>query len=501
MLAATILGSSMAFIDGSAVSIALPAIQLDLQASVAELQWVVESYALFLAALLLVGGSLGDRIGRRKMFAWGISLFALTSVWCGLAPNAGMLIAARAAQGISAALLVPGSLAIISASFEGTARGKAIGTWSGFTAMTAAAGPVLGGWLVTNLSWRWVFLINVPLAIVVLAILLYRVSESRGESTVGPLDWRGAAFSILGLGGLVFGLVESARLGFDHPMVIAAIGIGVLGIIAFLFAEARVQSPMVPLSMFKSKSFSGANLLTFLLYGSLGGALFFLPFNLIQVQGYSATAAGAAFLPFIVIIALLSRWAGGLVTRLGPKVPLVVGPAIVSLGFGLLVLPGIGGNYWATFFPAVVVLGLGMAISVAPLVTVVMGAVDSRLAGTASGVNNAVSRSASLLAIAVMGVVVLAAFNSALDNRLEAIDPPLPVIAHLEDERINLAGAEVPPELSAELGAELERAIDEAFVSSFRVAMLVGSGLALGGSLVTLLFIGRRQEDQTAIAA
>ena len=276
------------------------------------MQWVVEAYALLLAALMLVGGSLGDRFGRRRVFAVGVTLFALASAWYGMASTAGQFIVARGAQGVGGALLVPGSLAIISASFSDERRGRAIGTWSGFTAMTTAIGPVLGGWLVDNLSWRWVFFINIPLAVIVLLILWARVPESRNEDHVVQLDWPGAILVTVGLGTLVYGLIESANLGLGHPLVLGSVATGVLALAAFVFVEARSRAPMMPLTLFGSRTFSGANIVTLLLYSALGGALFFLPFNLIQVQGYSATEAGASFLPLILVIFLLSRWAGGL---------------------------------------------------------------------------------------------------------------------------------------------------------------------------------------------
>lgn len=498
VLAATILGSSLAFIDGTAVSVALPVLQKDLGASVTQMQWVVEAYALLLAALLLVGGAMGDRIGRKRVFSIGIGLFALASIWGGLAPNAGQLIIARALQGVGGAMMVPASLAIISASFSEDDRGRAIGTWSGFTAITAAIGPVLGGWLVTNLSWRWVFFINIPIAIIVLLILLWKVEESRNESAQGPIDWLGAALSTVGLTGLVYGLVESGNLGFSHPGVVSSLVVGVVSLIAFVWLESRIANPMMDLKVFKSRSFSGANILTFLLYGALGGSLFFLPFNMIQVQGYSATEAGAAWLPFIVIIAVLSRWAGGLIQKFGPKLPLVIGPAIASVGFLLFMLPGIGGSYWTTFFPAILVLGLGMAISVAPLVTVVMGSVEQEYAGLASGVNNAISRTASLLSLAVFGVALLAIFNSTLDSRLDSIDVPPAVELALEDQRDNLAGTELPTGIDPALARSLERAIDEAFVESFRWVMFIGAILALLSSIVAMFSIGNPREPELA---
>jgi len=498
VLAATILGSSLAFIDGTAVSVALPVMQKDLGASVTQMQWVVEAYALFLAALLLVGGAMGDRIGRKRVFGIGIGLFTLASIWGGLAPTAGQLIIARALQGVGGAMMVPASLAIISASFSDDDRGCAIGTWPGFTAITAAIGPVLGGWLVTNLSWRWVFFINIPIAIIVLMILFWKIDESKNESAQGPIDWLGALLSTLGLTGLVFGLVESGNLGFSHPGVVASLVVGVAALVGFVWLESRIANSMMDLKVFKSRSFSGANILTFLLYGALGGSLFFLPFNMIQVQGYSATEAGAAWLPFIIIIAVLSRWAGGLIMKFGPKLALVVGPAISSVGFLLFMVPGIGGSYWTTFFPAILVLGLGMAISVAPLVTVVMGSVDQESAGLASGVNNAISLTASLLALAVFDVALLAIFNTTLDNKLDAIDVPPSVVLALEEQRENLAGAEVPAGIDPTLARSLERAIDEAFVESFRWVMFIGAILALLSSVVAMFTIGNPRKPELA---
>lgn len=489
VLAATIIGSSMVFIDSTVVNVALPVLQRELQATVAQVQWIVEAYALFLAALILVGGSLGDRFGRRRIFAYGVAVFALASAWCGLAPDVNQLIIARVAQGVGGALLTPGSLAIISASFSEKQRGQAIGTWSGFTGITSAVGPVLGGWLVEQASWRWIFFLNLPLAVLVLGIVYWRVPESRDESGPHRLDWWGAALATLGLGAVVYGLVESSNLGLGDPIVLGTLVLGLIGLSAFIFVEAHSRTPMMPLTLFRSRTFSGANLLTLLLYAALGGALFFFPFNLIQVQGYTATAAGAAFLPLILIMFLLSRWSGGLVSQYGAKRPLMVGPAIAAVGFALFALPGIGGSYWTTFFPAVVVLGLGMAVSVAPLTTTVMSAVQERQAGVASGVNNAVSRIAGLLSVAILSILVLQVFSSSLDRRLATLEIPPGVQQALDQQRTKLAGAEVPPGLDNSLGSALERVIAESFVDGFRLVMLIAAGLAIASALIAFLMI------------
>ena len=491
ILAATILGSSMSFIDGTVVNVALPALQANLNATAIDVQWIVEAYALFLAALLLLGGSLGDHFGRKRIYSIGIALFALASMWCGLAPNVGQLIVARAVQGIGGALLVPGSLAIISASFSEDERGQAIGTWSGSTAITTALGPVMGGWLIEHVSWRAVFFLNLPLAIVVLLLVFRFVPESRDEEETGKLDLVGAALATISLGAIVYGLIESSRLGFHSPIVITALSSSLICLIAFVIVEARRRHPMLPLTLFRSRNFTGANLLTLFLYAALAGTLFFLPLNLIQIQGYSPTAAGAASLPFILIMFLLSRWSGGLVKRYGPRLPLVIGPIIAGIGLALFMRPGVGGSYWTMFFPAVVVLGLGMAISVAPLTTTVMNSVKESHAGIASGVNNAVSRTAGLLAIAVLVLIMFQSFNRCLDQRLNQLAVPVEIRAAVNSQRIKLAAAEIPPAADS-MRAGIQQAIDECFVSGFRRVMLVGCGLALGSSLMAWFIIRSR---------
>ncbi len=497
ILAATILGSSMAFIDGTVVNVALPSIQHALNTTVSGTQWVVESYALFLAALILLGGTLGDLYGRRRIFTSGIFLFAAASAWCGFAPDIRHLIAARALQGVGGALLVPGSLAIISAAFPTAERGKAIGTWSGFTGITAAIGPVLGGWLVQHLSWRWVFFINLPIAAAVIAISFLFVPESYGDRGKNRLDIPGAFLITLGLGCLVFSMIEAPGLGWANPEVWGTAVASCAAIGLFLWRESKVDSPLLPLQLFRSMNFSGANLLTLLLYAALGAVLFFLPFNLIQVQGYSPTQAGAANLPFIFILFFLSRWAGGLVAHYGAKLPLVIGPIIAAAGFLLFARPAIGGSYWTTFFPAMLVLGLGMSGVVAPLTTTVMDSVSEHQAGVASGVNNAVSRVASLLSIAVLGIIALHVFNTQLENSLDAANYSSTVKHAVLEQRNRLTQIEPPKELTADQRAALKHSIDESFLAGFRWVMIVSAGLALLSALSAWAMIQGKTESKT----
>jgi len=496
VLGAAIIGSSMAFIDGTVVNVALPAIQADLHATAFQAQWVVESYALLLAALLLVGGSLGDHFGRRRIFAIGVALFALASLGCALAGDVRQLILARAVQGVGGAMLVPGSLALISASFPEKERGRAIGTWSGFSGITAAIGPVVGGFLVDHYSWIWAFLVNLPMAAVVLLIVWRHVPESRGGAAAGErLDLRGAALATVALGGVVYAFIEAPTQGWGSPPVLAALLGGLAASMAFVVVELRVRAPMLPLSLLRIGNFGGANLLTLLLYAALGGGLYFFPLNLIQVQGYSATVAGAALLPFILIMFALSGWAGQLVDRFGPRLPLVVGPSIAAVGFALFAIPGVGANYWTSFFPAVVVLGFGMTVTVAPLTTTVMNAVGADLAGIASGVNNAVSRAAAVLAIAVFGVVLAWAFDLRLGQGLRDLGASAEITAFVLAQRSQLAGAALPPGADPAAAAALRQTVNASFVSGFRWVMLLCAGLALLSALSAWMLIGGAKDD------
>jgi EmrB/QacA subfamily drug resistance transporter len=478
VLAATIMGSGMAFIDGAVVGVALPVIGSDLEASVPLMQWVLNAYVLVSAALTLVGGAAGDRFGRRRVFIAGIVVFTAASVACGLAPGAGALIAARVVQGLGGALMVPNSLAIIGAAFDEHEKGKAIGTWAAASSIAGALGPVLGGWLADVVSWRAIFFINVPVAVLTVLIAASAVPESRDPEAAPRLDWAGAGLAATGLAAVAFALIEASELGWSDPAVYlsAAGGVALLG--GFLWTEACEATPMVPLGLFRSSRFSGINLLTLLLYGALAGGFFLVPFDLIRIEGYSAAQAGAAFLPFPLVIFALSRWSGGLIDRLGARLPLIAGPLITAAGLVLFALAGLGGSYWRAVLPPMLVTGLGMAVCVAPLTAAVMSAVPERQMGVASGVNNAVADIASLLAVAAFGAVGLAVFGHALDGGLAGLGSSPELAQAAAAVKRTLAGTDLPGTLPADARVALESAISIAFAASFRWLMLGAAGLA-----------------------
>jgi EmrB/QacA subfamily drug resistance transporter len=487
-LVVAILGSGIAFLDASVIAVALPVMQHELSMTVGLAQWIVEAYSLMLASLVLVGGALGDRLGRKRVYLIGLTLFAVASAACGLAPSAIVLVAARAVQGVGAAMLVPGSLSLISAAYDDKKRGAAIGTWSAFSAITGVVGPVAGGWVVAHGSWRWLFFFNVPLAVAIVVLSRTHVMETRDDEAPAAMDWLGAALATLGLGLVVYALVNSADAGGARQMVPLLV-VGLVTLVAFVIVEARGRTPMVHLALFRSRTFSGTNLLTLVLYAALGGAFFFLPFDLIQIQKYPPAGAGAALLPFVLLVAGMSRGMGALVVRVGTRPLLVVGPAVAAVGFALLARPTTGGSYWSTFFPGIVVLGVGMGLTVAPLTTGVMGAVESRHAGVASGINNAVARAAGVLAIAALGVLLTTRFDAVLDARLPNMMLPPEVMRTVEVERVQLAGADLSGVGDPAVRELVRRAFADAYVAAFRVVMLVCSGLAAIGAMVAGLMV------------
>lgn len=400
VLPATILGSSLGFIDGSVVNVALPAIQSDLDAGLATTQWVVNGYMLMLASLILLGGTVGDRFGQRRIFLAGLVGFTLASIACALAPTPVTLIAARVIQGIAAAFLIPASLALIGSAFTGEDRGKAIGTWAAAGAITTAFGPPLGGWLVDVIGWRAIFFINVPIAAAAL-VMGAKIASSPAHRTYRNFDIAGTTVMVVGLGLLSYGLIAAGEGNSitGGIAILLALPFG----FAFIIIERRAAEPLVPLSLFANRQFSGANLLTVTLYASLSGSLFILPFVLIYAHGYSATAAGAALLPFSILLGLGSRYAGSLAKQIGTRIMLVSGPAITGAGYVVLALLVDAGGYWSAFFPGLVTVGLGMTITVAPLTTAVFDAAPDDASGTASGINNAASRIGGLIAVAALG--------------------------------------------------------------------------------------------------
>ncbi|MEO1288614.1 MAG: MFS transporter, partial [Chloroflexota bacterium] len=483
VLFATISASSMAFIGGSSLNVALPAIQSDLGASGGDLLWIINAYALFLAALLLLGGSLGDHYGRKRIYMVGIVIFTLASVACGLAPTSEVLIGARIVQGIGGAMMVPGSLAIVSAYFDDNTRGKAIGYWSSVTTLTSVAGPLLGGVLAENGLWRGIFYINIPLAIVALYALVTRVPESYDEEATSHFDYVGAILVALGMAGITYGSItigEVGIAGFQRVDLLGSLIGGLVLLGAFIWWEGRSREPMMPLRLFESSTFLGANLLTLLLYGALGGALYFLPLNLVQVQGYGETLAGIAFLPWSILLVVLSPVMGNLVDRYGARLPLTIGPIVTGFGFGALALIGMTdgpSDYWLTYLPATLILGAGMGILVAPLTTAVMGSVPQNSAGIASGVNNAMSRASQVLALSIMGGIGLVVFTSAFAPEIEALSLPETETVTLIDASADLAGINIPETLSEGEQEEVQDVIDRQFVSMFNLVMWIAAGM------------------------
>jgi len=492
VMVSTIMASAMAFIDGSALNVVLPSLQQSLQATGADLFWILNAYLLMLASLILIGGSLGDKLGRKKAFMAGIFIFIVGSGLCGFASSVFLLIVFRIIQGIGGALMIPGSLSLISSSINEDERGKAIGTWSAVTTVVTIGGPILGGALGDAGLWRYIFFINIPIGVAALIILWKQVKESRDEESDKSLDIIGAVAIALGLALLTFGFLRIPAIGFNNWQVYTSLAGGVFLLILFIIIEKKSKHPMMPLQLFSNLTFTGANLLSFFLYAGLGAGMLFLSLNLVQVQGYSQLQSGLTFLPFTILMITLARYAGSLADKYGPRLFLIAGPAVA--GAGLLLLSFIrqthgASEYWTTFFPGVFLFGLGMSFTVAPLTTAVMGSVNSHFSGTASGVNNAVTRIANVFANAVFGALAVLFFAASMQAHVQKMQlnthEQQAVMAQVAD----LGNAKVPATIQADKKNVVATAYHEGFIDAYANIMRISAALGFAGALMSVLFI------------
>jgi EmrB/QacA subfamily drug resistance transporter len=492
IMVSAILASAMAFIDSTALNVVLPSLQKSLNATGADLFWLLNAYLLMLASLILIGGSLGDKLGRKKIFITGIAIFIIGSAACGMAPGISLLIAFRIIQGIGGALMIPGSLSLISSSINEKERGKAIGTWSAITTVVTMGGPILGGALADAGLWRFIFFINVPIGLAALLILWLKVDESRDTDGDQSIDTPGAVAIAIGLALLTFGFLRVPAVGWHNPQVYFSLAGGAIFFTAFIFIEQKSKHPMMPLQLFRNLTFSGANLLTLFLYAGLGSGMLFLSLNLVQVQGYSQLQSGLTFLPFTILMIAIARFAGGLADKYGPRRLLILGPALA--GLGLLILSFVkqtngASDYWTTFFPGIIVFGLGMSFTVAPLTAAVMGSVSNHLSGTASGVNNALSRIANVFANAIFGALAVLLFSGALQTEIKGLPVNIKDKQEITAEAVNLGNAKVPPNISSPESITIEKAYHSAFIHAYQSIMQISAALGFLGALMAFVFI------------
>jgi EmrB/QacA subfamily drug resistance transporter len=484
-LVATILGSTVVFLDGTVVNVALPAISDDLDAGLAGQQWVVEAYLLTMVSLLLVGGSLGDQFGRRRMFVAGLVGFGATSALCAIAPSDEFLVGARALQGIAGALLVPGSLAIVAATFEGAERGKAVGTWTAWTGIATVLGPAGGGALIGLLSWRAIFWVNLPLIAATVALTLHAVEESKDPDAFRGIDWTGIGLSAAGLGGPVFALIEQPTHGWSDPLVWVPLLGGVACFALFLLYEARARHPMLDLGLFRIRNFAVANLTTLAAYAGLIGGLFFVGLYLQQVVGYTPLEAGLATTPISILLFVLSPRFGRLASGTGPRLPMTAGPIVAGLGLLLMLRVGADADYLTDVLPAILVFGLGLAATVAPLTATVLDSVEERRVGIASGVNNGVSRVAGLLAIAILGAVISAHFGTVFDEHLGAAPLSRAAAKTVSDAKAQPLAVPGTRRLPPAEATRIRAAAADASTSAFHLGALIAATLMILGGIAS----------------
>lgn len=492
IMTSTILASAMAFIDATALNVVLPALQKSLNATGADLFWILNAYLLILASLILIGGSLGDKLGRKKIYMIGILIFITGSAACGFAPDVHALIACRVVQGMGGALMIPGSLSLISSSIHESEKGKAIGTWSAITTIVTLGGPILGGALADAGFWRYIFFINIPIGIVALLILWKKVSENKEAHPDPVVDYPGVITTALGLALLTFGFLRMPAVGFGHWEVCISLSAGILLLAAFIFIEKKSRHPMMPLHLFANRTFSGANLLTFFLYAGLGSGMLFLSLDLVQAQGYSQLQSGLTFLPFTLLMISLARFAGSYADKTGPKLLLTAGPATV--GVGLLILSFVKGTkgpdaYWTTFFPGILVMGLGMSLTVAPLTTAVMRSVNDEFSGTASGVNNAMTRISNVFANAIFGALAVLLFAGSLTDKFKGLSLDEKQKKAVIAQSVNLGNAKPPAGIDPHDKDMINHAYRDSFIDTYVVIMRLAAGLAFLSALMAALFI------------
>lgn len=485
-LVAMILASGSVFLNGSVVNVALPVIDRQLQAGFSGLQWVVDGYLLTLSALLILGGALGDRFGRRRVMLIGLSGFGVTLLWCGLATNTTWLIAGRLLQGAAGALLVPGALAVLRSAYtDPTARGGAIGSWSGWSGISTVIGPLLGGWLIEVLSWRWVFFINIPVVLITGWLMLKYVPESRSQELRGPIDLTGALLVTIALAGLAYGLIEAPALGWADPQIITSFGGALSALLLLLWVESRAANPLLPFDLFRNQNFSAANLTTLGLYAALQGTTFLLVIYLQNIMGFSPLASGLILTPISLLLLVLSPWIGRLAGKHGARLFLTTGPLICALGLGLMTLIQPNTSLWTALIPIVAIFGIGMGLTVAPLTNTVISAVSEQRTGLASAFNNMVSRVGGLLAIAILGVIVSASFSSAIQSQIQATQ----LQPNMRQLLTEIAGNPTASGQVEQLSEPAQQAYQEAFTRSFHMSMAFTAGMAASGGVLAFLLI------------